>query len=320
MLSNNVRRFYQRVLILTSLLVLVASGYAQNSKKENAAGPPVLWENVSIRQQDLYFGPGGKDGLPDVSRVTFIKEDKGGYSKKYRIKDASGRTWVAKIGPEAQSETAAVRLLSALGYKTEINYLIPRLTIPGKGSFTNVRLEARPEGVDRTGEWRWDKNPFRGTNQLQGLKIMMAFLNNWDMKNSNNDVLKVGNERQYIISDLGVSFGKTGIHTFAFLRWIGRSRNKPADYAKSKFVTGIKDGRLKIKYNGKNHRELGDITLRDARWLADRLTQLSDSQIRDAFRAANYSTSDVNLLTQAVKSRITQLDRAAINGRVARGR
>ena len=82
---------------------------------------------------------------PDLRRITFIKEEKGGYSKKYRVRDGSGREWVAKIGKEAQSETSAVRLLWGLGYLTEVNYLVPRVTIPGKGTFTNVRFEARPE-------------------------------------------------------------------------------------------------------------------------------------------------------------------------------
>jgi Lon protease-like protein len=44
--------------------------------------------------------------------------------------------------------------------------------------------------------------------------------------------------------------------------------------------------------------------------LADLLLQLSDKQISDAFRAANYDNEDVNLLTAAVKDRIAQLDRA----------
>ena len=72
---------------------------------------------------------------PDLRRITFIKEEKGGYSKKYRVRDGSGREWVAKIGKEAQSETSAVRLLWGMGYVTEVNYLVPRITIPGKGTF-----------------------------------------------------------------------------------------------------------------------------------------------------------------------------------------
>ena len=79
---------------------------------------------------------------PDLRRITFIKEEKGGYSKKFEVRDGSGRRWVVKIGKEAQAETSAIRLLWGVGYLTEVNYLVPRVTIPGKGTFTNVRFEA----------------------------------------------------------------------------------------------------------------------------------------------------------------------------------
>jgi len=62
------------------------------------------------------------------------------------------------------------------------------------------------------------------------------------------------------------------------------------------------------------------LTTADARWLADQLGQLSDRQIRDAFRAANYSDANVRTLTAAVKSRIKQLDMAGRDVRLAIGR
>jgi hypothetical protein len=303
----------------TGLVLLVT--FAGLSTAIAQSRDAVLWRPVDVATQDTFAGPGGEAGRPDLSRVTFIREEKGGYSKKYRIRDASGRVWIAKIGKEAQSETAAVRLLSALGYQTEVNYLVSRLTIPQKGTFTNVRLEARPENVERREQWRWDRNPFTGTHQLAGLKIMMAFLNNWDMKNANNVVLETDGRHHYVISDLGVSFGKTGAAKFALLRWIGRSRNEPRDYARAKFITGVRrDGRVKFHFNGKNHRELDRITLEDARWLADRLTRLTDRQIREAFRAANYSPAEIDLLTRAVKDRIAQLDRIGNGQRLANTR
>lgn len=309
----------KRTVALT-LIVLSAfvATIAQKQKKgdEKPAGRAVLWESIDIPSQDLFLGPGGTEMQPDVSRIEFIKEEKGGHSKKFRIKDADGNVWVAKVGDEAQSETAAVRLLAALGYKTEVNYLVKSLTIPGKGTFSNVRLEARPDDVDRGKEWKWGKSPFEKTPQMQGLKIMMAFINNWDMKSANNVILKTDDERQYVISDLGVSFGKTGSNSLPLFWRIGRSRNKPADYAKAKFVKGVDRSKVKLHYNGKNRSQMKNLTLADARWLADLLVQLSDQQIRDAFRAANYSQSDVNLLTSAVKSRIRQLDQAG-DGRVA---
>lgn len=258
--------------------------------------------------------------MPDLTHVSFVKEEKGGYSTKFRVLDGSRRTWIAKIGNEAQSETAAVRLLSALGYKTEINYLVPRLTIDGKGTFTNVRLEARPDNVSRRKQWNWGRTPFERTPQMKGLMLMMAFLNNWDMKSSNNVILDQGREDHYVISDLGVSFGKTGSNGLPLFWRIGRSRNNPGDYAKSKFVSDSRKGRVKVVFNGKNRSRMKDFTTADARWLSNLLNQLSDAQIRDAFRAANYSPGNVDLLTRAVRSRITQLDRAANDNRLARNR
>ena len=84
--------------------------------------------------------------------------------------------------------------------------------IPGKGTFTNVRLEARPADIKRLDEWEWKKNPFVGTNELQGLVVLMAFMNNWDLKDSNNKILYLQDDKElhYIISDLGATFGKTG--------------------------------------------------------------------------------------------------------------
>ena len=299
--------------IFTAVAIFALSAAAASQKKAVSidTGEPVLWQPVQVEKQDLFLGPGGRDMQPDLSHITFIKQETGGYSKKFRIKDGSGRTWVAKIGNEAQSETAAVRVLSGIGYVTEINYLAPRLTIPGKGTFTNVRLEARPDNVKRGKEWKWGKTPFEGTPQMQGLKFMMAFMNNWDTKSANNVIIKNGNERQYVISDLGVTFGKTGSNGLPLFWRIGRSRNDPKGYARAKFITGVKHGRVKVHFNGKNGGMMKNFTVEDARWLASLLTRLSDKQIRDAFVAGNYSDVDVNLLSNAVKDRISQLARAA---------
>lgn len=311
-----------RYLALALALIISTAGAADAQKKKSKQGKQskakaVLWKPVDVSRQNTFYGPGGRAGLPDVSRVTLLEEEKGGYSKKYRIRGADGRVWVAKIGKEAQSETAAVRLVSALGYQTEIVYLVPRLTIPGKGTFSNVRLEARPENVEREGEWRWDENPFEDTRQLKGLLLMMAFINNWDIKNANNVILETPTERRYAISDLGVSFGKTGSNSLPFLWIIGRNRNEPKDYARSKFVKEVDDDEVEIHFNGKNRDLMKDFTIADVTWLADRLNELSDDQIRDAFRAANYSPAQIDLLTRTVKGRIAQLNRAAIGGRVA---
>ena len=299
--------FIPKFIVALSLAAfVVVPAFAQ--KKGSTGKRPVLWEPVDISQQDTLAGPG--DIQPDLTRITFVSQEKGGYSTKYKIKDGQGRTWVAKIGKEAQSETAAVRLLSAIGYKTDYNYLVPKLMIPGKGVFTNVRLEARPEDIKRGDPWKWGSTPFEHTREMQGLKLMMAFINNWDMKSANNVLLETPDTEEYAISDLGVAFGKTGSNGLPLFWRAGRSRNDPQGYAKTKFVKSAKNGKVSVVFNGKNRSRMHNFTTADARWLADKLSQLSDRQIRDIFRAANYSPSEVDLLTRTVKNRIDQLERA----------
>ena len=286
---------------------------AQNKKADlQAEGTPVLWESVNVGERDLFAGPGGEEMRPDLENITFVEEDKSGHNKKYRIKDGAGMEWVAKLGSEAQPETVAVRLLYGLGYKTEINYLIPVLKIPGKGTFQNVRLEARPKNVKRLDEWKWRDNPFVGTNELQGLKIMMVFLTNWDLLDMQNKVLHVKNgdtvENQYVISDLGATFGKLGNNNLPFFFRLGRKTNEPDVWNEAGFVKAVEFKKLVFDFKGKGRDLMNDLTIEQGRWLSDLLLQLSDKQVGDAFRAGNYSPDDVATLTDGFKARVHVLD------------
>lgn len=302
--------------LIIFLFVFSAVVPAQDESKKDAppTGKAVMWEPVNIAERDLLAGPGGRDMMPDLSQITFIKEEKNGHNKKYRIKDGLGRIWVAKLGREAQPETAAVRLMWAIGYKTEVNYLVPSLTIPGKGTFKNVRLEARPEEIERLEEWKWKDNPFIGTKEFQGLKMMMVFFNNWDIVDVQNKILQVdgasGKELHYIISDLGATFGKLGNNNFPIVYRIGRKTNNPTKYIDSSFIDDVKDGKVDLAYKGKNRDLFNDVTVEEARWLAELLNQLSDKQIDDAFRAAYYLPEDRKTLVLAVKGRIADLNQA----------
>ena len=226
------------------------------------------------------------------------------------MRDAKGNKWVAKIGKETQTDTAANRLVWALGYPSEIAYLIPKLKIEGKGEFENVRLEARPKGVDRVGNWMWENNPFLNTPEFRGLKILMVMFNNWDMKDDNNEILAMRNpntgeaELRYIISDLGGTFGKTG-------GFFSRSRNEPKDFVKADFIKAVKGDVIDFNYGGKNQKLFEGITVADARWLSERFKGLSDEQLKDAFRAANYTAEEVDMLTAALKARIAALENPA---------
>jgi len=287
------------------VIALPAAGISQTDKdkkeKKTYTGTPVLWNDpTDIQSRNLLLGAGGESMKPNISQVTFVEQKSGGYSTKYRVKDGAGNEWIAKIGREAQTDTAANRILWALGYETEIAYLVPHLKIEGKGEFDNVRLEARPANVKRTGPWSWENNPFKESPEFRGLKILMVMINNWDMKDDNNQILASKDDAsaplRYIISDLGGRFGKTrGV--------ISRSRNKPSDYVKATFIEKVNGDVIDFNYGGKNKKLFENLTTSDARWLSQLLARLSDDQLKDAFRAANYSAEEVDQLSSAFRER-----------------
>ncbi len=310
----------KNLLTLLSLVLLAAASFpahAQDAKNKDKAekkvytGPAVMWRAPEdIESRNLLIGAGGEAMKPDLSRVTFVEVKEGGWSTKFRVTDGKGNEWVAKLSKEAQPETAANRLLWAIGYETEIAHLVPELVIQGKGTFKNVKLEARPNDVKRDGYWLWASNPFVGKPEFQGLKIMMVLFNNWDMKDDNNAILAVkgdtNSERRFIISDLGATFGKTG-------GIISRSRNKPSDYVKAEFVRGVKGNVVDFNYGGKMGKAFDGITVDDAKWVASWLSRLSDEQLKDAFRSANYTPEEVDQLAAAVRSRINALANLSSN-------
>src|SRR6267378_2232771 len=146
MLHNKLRHF--TVLLVLLLAVSPASPAQRKNKDKNRearAGTSVLWrEPVGIEQRNLLLGAGGETMKPDVSHVTFLEDEKGGYSTKYRVRDGAGNEWVAKIGKEAQSETASSHLLWAIGYFADVDYLVPSVRVDGiKKPLTNARFSAR---------------------------------------------------------------------------------------------------------------------------------------------------------------------------------
>ncbi len=297
-------------LLLCSALLIVAQAslvFSQTPKEKKVyTGTPVLWtQPTDIARRNLLLGAGGESMKPDISKIIFVEDKPGGYSKKYVVKDAKGNEWVAKIGKEAQTDTAGNRLVWSIGYEAEIAYLIPKLRIEGKGEFENVRLEARPKNVKRNGNWMWENNPFMNTQEFKGLKIFMLMINNWDMKDDNNEILASkaqpsGGKLRYIISDLGGSFGKTG-------GFFSRTRNEPDDYAKAVFIEKVTGNNIEFKYDGKNQKLFANLTIADARWLGNLIKRLSDEQIKDAFRSANYSAAEVDQLAQAFRARANSL-------------
>jgi len=314
-------------IVIALFLALPAFGQQTGMK-------PVIWhDRGDVSSLDLLAGSGGIQ--PPAAKFTFVKEDMGGASPKFEVVDAQGVHWKAKLGEEAKPETAATRLLWAAGYFVDESYYLPELRVekmPAKLSRGNefvskdgvargVRLERTVTGREKIGTWSWSSNPFTGTKELNGLRIMMAMINNWDLKEPNNAIYAVSGEAsEYAVSDLGGTFGKTGGVG------LGRTKSRLEDYSASKFIDS-KDSdevHLTIKsrpffllavdpyhYNKLASRaNVGrDIPLADAKWLGRLLGQLSIEQLRDCFRAAGYSPAEVQGFAKVVQGRISDLNK-----------
>jgi hypothetical protein len=186
------------------------------------------------------------------------------------------------------------------------------------GLVKGVRLERNPEGKEPKG-WNWHNNPVKGTRQFNGLRVMMALINNWDLKTENNAVYDLDNGRQrYVVADLGASFGRTGSGG-------RRSRGVMKDYVHAKFVQKVTPEHVDLVMYSRpffllyifRHRHYGErtkmesitkhIPIEDARWLGNLLGRYSSAQIADCFRSAGFSPSEVDGYTKAVMQRINTL-------------
>src|SRR5690242_14554175 len=82
---------------------------------ETARIETILWQDpIDIASRDLYYGLGGKRHQPR-GKFTFVKEDLSGSNPKFSVKDADGVKWKVKLGAETRPETAASRIVWALG-------------------------------------------------------------------------------------------------------------------------------------------------------------------------------------------------------------
>src|ERR1051325_10320659 len=117
---------YRSISLLLLMLVFAFPAAAQDKDKKDKkdkkplTGTAVMWKDpTDLESRNLILGAGGEEMKPDISRMTFIDQKTGGYSTKYRVRDAKGNEWIAKIGKEAQTDTAANRLFWGPGYQTQ---------------------------------------------------------------------------------------------------------------------------------------------------------------------------------------------------------
>src|SRR5580765_288777 len=233
-----------RFLLATALFITNAGA---DSAESAGQFRNVLWtEPADIAQRDLFYGSGGQRHAPVGKAFKFLHEDRKGYSPKFDVQDSSGVTWKVKGDVEARPETAATRLVWAAGYRTQEDYFLPEIQVTGlparlhwsheidpAGVVTNVRLERADRDWVKVGMWHWKDGPLAGTREWNGLRVLMALINNWDLKDNNNGVFTNSSDprqRIYLITDLGASFGTNGIG-----RGHLESRGNLTSYQQSRF-------------------------------------------------------------------------------------
>jgi hypothetical protein len=309
-----------------------------SKKKSPAPGaaqlPAALWRDPGdIALLDLVNGAGGAEHAPRPdAEYVFVKEDLNGTSPKFYAKDDGGVEWLVKFGEEAKPETAATRLVWAMGYVTDEDYFLPKINVSGMpklhrgskdvaadGTVMNVRLKRQGPGLKKIQNWDWSSNPFLGTREFNGLRVMMALINNWDLTTVNNKIYVTDTERPYLVADQGASFGKTGAVTT-------RSKGVLKDYQDSKFIRERKADMVSFEmrtrplpvlapFERKNFEKRSrmeqiedNIPVADAAWIGSQLAKLSPQQIRDAFSTAGFSADEVEGYSHAVQKRIADLN------------
>jgi hypothetical protein len=310
---------------------------AQQTHTGAAAVPQksVLWSDPGeIKSRNLYYGPGGQKDEPQLP-TRFIEEDRAGNSPKFVVEDAAHRKWKAKLGLEAHPEPVASRLLWAIGYNTNDNYFVPELKVENLPAYLKrgqkfvaadheverVRLQRHPGPDKKVGAWKWKDNPFVGTREFNGLRVTMALLNNWDLKDDNNAIYEKNatGERSYEVTDVGSSFGASGKRCPD-----SKSKGNLSEYRKSKFISKITPDYVDFRFPTRppliyvvsfrfffhqlHNRWIGKhIPRADARWVGSLLAQLTPQQLHDAFRAGGYSPEQVAEYVATLQVRIAAL-------------
>ena len=345
-------RYMSSVLVAFAVVATVAARQERHRKSSPETlepGKNVLWVDPGDpATRDFRYGVGGSERQPQPP-FRFVDEDLSGTASKINVTDARGIAWNVKWGHEARPSTFCTRLVWACGYFAESEYFIAAGRVDGvhglkraksrisrDGSFRNARFQLRtgtPTYLKGRG-WTWTNNPFSGTRELQGLKILMLLVSNWDAKDARDRAsepqdgsrmdsnLRIFQDdrtgvRRYLYSnvDWGASLGKWG-GTLTWTKWDcdGFASQTPD------FIKGVEDGRVRWGFNGKHRKDLtADITVSDVQWLLQYLGRITDEQIRVGLVASGAKSEDTACYTRTLRQRIEMLQRVATDPRQSVG-
>ncbi len=335
MLKNPGRYTFASLFVIAVFVFAASTSQAIQKKKEAVQpGKPVLWADPgAVEKLDFIGGVSGRDKAPKPP-FTFIEESDSGTNPKVRVSDANGVRWTAKFGTEVNAETFATRLAWAAGYFVEPAYFIAsgkiqnvgkldraKAHIQSDGSFRDARFEMqREKGVKKLEDeesWSWVQNPFTGSKELNGLKVIMMLASNWDNKDlrdvkrgSNTAIYqtpaKSGLEDRYMVSDWGGAMGKWG-------GFVSREKwdCKGFKSQTKDFIKGVKGDLVEFGYSGQHTSDFKtDIRTSDLKWLLQYVGRITDEQLRAGLQASGAEAEEVECFTQSLRDRINQMKRS----------
>jgi hypothetical protein len=291
----------------------------------------LLWKDPGdVERIDFTYPAGGTKNTPQPP-FSFISEKFGGSSPKVLVRDSAGVKWRVKGGPEPKAESFVTRFVAALGYYADPTAFVAHGKIEGvnslkraagfiqpDGSFSNGSLERRHGNLkELTQDWAWNRNPFLGTKELQGLKVFVMLVSNWDNKDARNR-WKGSNtgiaERRlngriqliYRVKDWGQTLGSWG------------PEEKPKGWdcgaftAQTKsFVQGHQGRYVRFGFTGHHTDDFkNDITVEDVRWLMRYLGRVTDAQIQNGLKASGATPQETACFASQLRERINLLQRA----------
>lgn len=286
----------------------------------------ILWQDPGTIERIDFAHAAGRD-KPPLPPFEFVSEKLSGNTPKVVVRDGAGVEWRVKWGLEVKAESFATRLVGALGYHVEPTWFVARGTIVGAhslaraarfirsdGSFSNASFERRDPTLQSLPEdWAWNNNPFMGTNQLNGLKVLVMLVANWDNKDARDRGIgsNTGISRQlggrgqliYGVSDWGQALGGWGPSlspkTWNCERFTAQTKT---------FLQGRQGSYLRFGFTGQHTDDFkNDITVANVRWLMRYLGRITDSQLRTGLKASGATPAELTCLATQLRERIKQL-------------
>jgi hypothetical protein len=276
--------------------------------------PVSLWEEpTDLESRDLYYGPWGPERAPDPAEVYVLVAYKhSGVNPGMTVRDSRGQQWSVKQAPldgtasEGPIEVTVSRVLSAIGYHQPPVYYLPSFTFKddwGVRTEPGGRFRLKDPTMKDRGEWSWQQNPFVGTRPYHGLLVVLMMFRSSDLKNANNTLYEYRSgditELRYVVRDLGTALGDTS--------HFAPQRGDPDVFERQRVFKGIKEGFVHFDFHGW-HQEIvrQRITPADVGWATDLLSQLTDEQWSDAFRAGGYADDTAARFTSKLRATIAE--------------